>query len=66
MKRSEIIARRREFVISGYKHKYKTLSDVGFDGEWVTPYQMVSNSETGPVPVARRKGKFVEAWWTKK
>ena len=52
MKRSEIIARRREFVISGYKHKYKTLSDVGFDGEWVTPYQIVSNSETGPVLVA--------------
>ena len=52
MKRSEIIARRREFVISGYKHKYKTLSDVGFDGEWVTPYQMVSNSKTGPVLVA--------------
>ena len=50
MKRAEIIARRREFVIPGYK--YKTLADVGFDGEYVTPYQMVSNSETGPVLVA--------------
>ena len=52
MKRAEIIARRREFVIPGYKHKYKTLADVGFDGEYVTPYQLVSNSETGPVLVA--------------
>ncbi|MDE3260140.1 MAG: hypothetical protein OYM47_20090 [Gemmatimonadota bacterium] len=52
MKRSEIIVRRREFVIPGYVRKYKTLADVGFDGEWVTPYQMVSNSETGPVLVA--------------
>ena len=52
MKRAEIIARRREFVIPGYEHKYKTLADVGFDGEWVTPYQMVSNCETGPVLVA--------------
>ena len=52
MTRAEIIARRREFAIPGYKRKYKTLADVGFDGEWVTPYQMVSNSETGPVLVA--------------
>ena len=50
MKRSEIIARRRAFAIPGYK--YKTLADVGFDGEWVTPYQMISKSETGPVLVA--------------
>ena len=52
MERAEIIARRREFVIPGSGRKYKTLADVGFDGEWVTPYQMVSNSETGPVLVA--------------
>lgn len=52
MKRAEVIARRREFVIHEYKRKYKTLVDVGFDGEWVTPYQMVSNSDTGPVLVA--------------
>ena len=52
MTRAEIIARRREFAIPGYKRKYMTLADVGFDGEWVTPYQMVSNSETGPVLVA--------------
>lgn len=48
MKRSEIIARRRAFAIPGYK----TLADVGFDGEWVTPYQMISKSKTGPVLVA--------------
>ncbi|MCE2440872.1 MAG: hypothetical protein J4F39_15750 [Candidatus Latescibacteria bacterium] len=48
MKRSEIIARRRAFAIPGYK----TLADVGFDGEWVTPYQMISKSKKGPVLVA--------------
>ncbi len=50
MQRAEIIARRRQFRIPGYG--YKALDDVGFDGEWVTPYQMESNSETGPVLVA--------------
>ena len=48
LKRVEIIARRRRFVIAGYE----TLADVGFDGDWVTPLQMTSNSETGPVLVA--------------
>ncbi len=52
MTRAEIIARRREFIISGNEQKYKTLADVGFDGEWVTPYQIVSNCETGPILVA--------------
>ena len=46
--REEIIARRRKFRICGYK----TLCDVGFDGDWVTPYQKSSPSETGPVLVA--------------
>ncbi len=50
MRREEIIARRREFAIPGYG--YKTLAEVGFDGEWVTPYQMASNNQTGPVLVA--------------
>lgn len=36
MERAEIIACRREFVIPGYKRKYKMLADVGFDGEQVT------------------------------
>ena len=49
MKRSEIIARRRAFAIPGYK----TLADVGFDGEWVTPYQKISKSRTGPLLVAK-------------
>ena len=49
MKRSEIIARRRAFAIPGYK----TLADVGFDGEWVTPYQKISKSRAGPVLVAK-------------
>ena len=51
MKRADIIARRRKFVIPGYG--YKTLADVGFDGEWVTPYQKISNSKTGPLLVAK-------------
>ena len=46
--RAEIIAWRRQFAIPGYK----TLADVGFDGDWVTPYQITSNSQTGPVLVA--------------
>ena len=48
MKRKDIVARRREFAISGYK----TLTDVGFDGEWVTPIQKKSHNATGPVLVA--------------
>ena len=46
--REEIIDRRRKFRIRGYK----TLCDVDFDGDWVTPYQKSSPSETGPVLVA--------------
>ncbi len=48
MTRDDIIARRREFRICGYR----TLAEVGFDGDWVTPYQITSASETGPVLVA--------------
>lgn len=48
MTRAQIIARRRQFAISGYL----TLADVGFDGDWVTPYQITSNSQAGPVLVA--------------
>ena len=48
MKKKDIIACRRAFVIPGYK----TLADVGFDGEWVTPYQKASKSAAGPVLVA--------------
>ena len=43
--RDEIIAERRNFRIPGYK----TLCDVGFDGDWVTPIQKVSASPMGPV-----------------
>ena len=50
MKRAKIIARRRQFAIPGYG--YKTLADVGFDEEWVTPYQITSHSKKGPVLVA--------------
>ena len=46
----EIIQRRRDFNIAG--DKYKTLAQVGFEGEWVTPYQMLSRSSTGPVLIA--------------
>ena len=49
MKRAEIIKRRREFVV----HGYKTLADVGFDGNWVTPIQKTSKSKTGPVLIAK-------------
>jgi hypothetical protein len=44
----EIIDRRRALVIE----PYKSLADVGFDGPWVTPYQISSKSSEGPVLVA--------------
>ncbi len=47
--RDEIIAKRRSFRIPGYK----TLCDVGFDGDWVTPIQKVSASPNGPVLIGK-------------
>jgi hypothetical protein len=48
MNYEEIVERRRALRIEGYK----TLSDVGFDGPWVTPYQKASRAANGPVLVA--------------
>jgi len=31
---------------------FKSLADVGFDGPWVTLYEIISNSSQGPVLVA--------------
>ena len=44
----EIVERRRALVIE----PYKSLAEVGFDGPWVTPYQITSKSAEGPVLVA--------------
>jgi hypothetical protein len=44
----EIIDRRRALVIE----PFKSLAEVGFDGPWVTPYQISSKSSEGPVLVA--------------
>jgi hypothetical protein len=44
----EIVERRRTLKIE----PFKSLADVGFDGPWVTPYQITSNSPKGPVLVA--------------
>ena len=44
----EIVERRRALVIE----PYKSLAEVGFDGPWVTPYQITSKSPEGPVLVA--------------
>jgi hypothetical protein len=44
----EIVERRRALVIE----PYKSLTEVGFDGPWVTPYQITSKSAEGPVLVA--------------
>jgi hypothetical protein len=44
----EIIDRRRALVIE----PFKSLAEVGFDGPWVTPYQITSKSSEGPVLVA--------------
>lgn len=43
----DIVARRRALKIEGFK----SLSDVDFDGPWVCPAQIISNSLTGPVLV---------------
>ena len=44
----EIIDRRRALIIE----PFKSLAEVGFDGPWVTPYQISSKSSEGPVLVA--------------
>jgi hypothetical protein len=44
----EIIDRRRALIIE----PFKSLAEVGFDGPWVTPYQIISKSAEGPVLVA--------------
>jgi hypothetical protein len=44
----EIIDRRRALIIE----PFKSLAEVGFDGPWVTPYQITSKSSAGPVLVA--------------
>ena len=44
----EIIGRRRALVIA----PFRSLTDVGFDGPWVTPYQISSQSPDGPALVA--------------
>ena len=45
---AEVVKRRRAFELQGYK----SLSDVGFDGPWVTPLQKAAGSLTGPVLIA--------------
>ncbi len=47
LSRKEIIARRRAFSIPGFG--YKTLTEVGLDGDYVSPIQKISNSTTGPI-----------------
>jgi hypothetical protein len=44
----EIVERRRSLSIP----PFKSLAEVGFDGPWVTPYQISSNSTNGPVLLA--------------
>lgn len=43
------IARRRRLAYPGYL----TLADLGLDGEYVSPIQIISNSLTGPVLLAK-------------
>jgi hypothetical protein len=43
-----IIDRRRALTVE----PYKSLAEIGFDGPWVTPYQITSKSSEGPVLVA--------------
>ncbi len=54
MNREEIIARRRKLQIPDrFQQEWVTLADVGFDGDWISPIQKISNSISGPVLVAK-------------
>jgi hypothetical protein len=44
----DIVEQRRALAIE----PYKSLAIVGFDGPWVTPYQITSKSSGGPVLAA--------------
>ena len=44
----DLVERRRSLRIP----PYKTMADVGFDGPWVTPYQISSCAADGPALVA--------------
>jgi hypothetical protein len=44
----DIVEKRRSLAIPGYR----TLAEVGFDGDWVSPYQISSRSADGPCLVA--------------
>lgn len=48
MNYNHIVQKRRELRIPGFS----TLSDVGMDGPWVSPYQIASRSAEGPVLIA--------------
>ena len=48
LSRKQLIERRRNLKIAGYKN----LQDVGLDGDYISPMQIVSNSSTGPVLLA--------------
>lgn len=44
----KLVQKRRELRIEGYY----TLSDVGMDGDWISPYQISSGSSQGPILLA--------------
>ena len=44
----DIVRKRRDLKIDGYL----SFADVGFDGDWVSPYQISSRSPDGPVLLA--------------
>lgn len=48
MEYADIVQKRRDLRVAGFK----TLEDVGLDGDWVSPYQIGSRSKTGPCLVA--------------
>lgn len=51
--RQDVLARRRGFEDQAKTWGYCSLSDVGFDGPWVSPIQMLSGHPTGPVLLAK-------------
>ncbi len=65
--RQDILARRRAFEEDAKQWGYCSLADVGFDGGWISPIQMLSGHPDGPVLLAKDyldapslRGRFAE------
>ena len=52
--RENIIDRRRRLQVPDeFQKEWVTVTEVGFEGDWVSPIQKISNHKTGPVLVGK-------------